>query len=66
VPKINAVTAEEILAAARKYLQLDRLAVIVVGDREKIEKDLRELPIGKNLTVLKFDESFRLVPAGGP
>jgi len=66
VPKINAVTAEEILAAARKYLLLDRLAVIVVGDREKIEKDLRELPLGKNLAVLKFDDDFRLVPAGQP
>jgi zinc protease len=66
VPKTNAVTAHEVLAAAKKYLHLDRLAVIVVGDREKIEKSLRELPLGKNLAVLRFDDAFRLVPAGQP
>jgi hypothetical protein len=33
------------------------------ADRAKIEKPLRELPIGKSLTVLRFDEDFHLVPA---
>ena len=38
-------------------------AVIIVGDRSKIETDLRALPIGKNLDVVQFDDDFRLVPA---
>jgi len=63
VPRINAVTGEDVLRVARKYLAVDHLAVIVVGDRAKIEKSLRELPAGKNLSVLQFDEDFRLVPA---
>jgi len=33
------------------------------ADRAKVEKPLRELPIGKSLTVLRFDEDFRLVSA---
>jgi len=63
VPKVNAVTADDVLRVSDKYLDLGHLQVIVVGDRAKIEKPLGELPIGKNLTVLRFDEDFRLVPA---
>ena len=62
VPKISAVTDEEVLRVAKKYLDLDHLAVIVVGDRSKIEPSLRALPIGKDLTVVHFDEDFHLVP----
>jgi zinc protease len=64
VRRIRAVTAEEVLRAARKYLDLDHLAIIVVGDRAKIEKSLRALPIGGNLAVMRFDEEFRLTPVG--
>jgi zinc protease len=62
VPRINAVTAEDVLRVAQQYLRLDHLAAIVVGDRQKIETGLRELPIGRHLTVRAFDEDFRLVP----
>ena len=57
------MTGEDVLRVAKKYLDLDHLAVIVVGDRSKIEADLRELPAGKNLEVVQFDDDFRLVPA---
>jgi zinc protease len=63
LPKVSAVTADDVLRVSDKYLDLARLQVIVVGDRAKIEKPLRELPIGKRLTVLRFDEDFHLVPA---
>lgn len=63
VPKLTSVTGEDVLRVAKKYLDLERLSVIVVGDRTKIEANLRQLPIGKDLTVLQFDENFRLVPA---
>jgi zinc protease len=62
VPRISAVTEADVLAVAKKYLDANRLAAIVVGDRGKIESKLRELPIGKDLTVVHFDEDFRLVP----
>jgi zinc protease len=63
VPAVTAVTAEDVLRIAKKYLQVDHLAVIVVGDRTKTEAELRKLPVGKKLGVFQFDERFRLVPA---
>jgi zinc protease len=44
--QVNAVTAEQALAVARKYLPPDRLVVIAVGDRKAIEEDLRKLNLG--------------------
>jgi zinc protease len=62
LPGVTAVTGNDILAAAKKYLKVDNLAIIIVGDRAKIEPALRELPIGKNLQVMQFDDDFRLSP----
>jgi zinc protease len=44
--QVNAVTAEQALAMAKKYLGTERLVVIAVGDRAKIEPQLRKLNIG--------------------
>ena len=44
---VNAVTAEQALAMAKKYLGTDRLVVIAVGDRTAIEPQLRKLNLGK-------------------
>ena len=65
VPKITAVTEVDVERVAKKYLHVDHLAAIVVGDRSKIEASLRALPIGKNLTVVHFDDNFHLVPSEG-
>ncbi len=43
---VNAITAEQTLAAAKKYLIPDQLIVIAVGDRAKIEPELRKLNLG--------------------
>ena len=43
---MNAVTADQTLAAAKKYLVPDRMVVVAVGDRAKIEPELRKLNIG--------------------
>src|SRR5690242_18712351 len=43
--RINAVTADEALAAAKKYLVPDRMIVVAVGDRAKIEPELKKLNI---------------------
>jgi zinc protease len=63
VPKISAVNADDVLRMAKKYLKLQNLLIVVVGDRAKIEADLRELPVGKDLTVYEFDDDFHLTPA---
>ena len=44
--QVNAVTVDEALAAARKYLVPDEMVVIAVGDRAKIEPQLRRLSLG--------------------
>ncbi len=64
IPKVSAVDSAEVLRVARQRLALDQLTIIIVGDRAKIEQDLRNLPEGKNLVVCRFDENFRLVPEG--
>jgi predicted Zn-dependent peptidase len=63
IPSVQAVTAEDVHRVAEEYLRLDRLNVIVVGDREQIESSLRDLPVGEDLSVMRFDEQFQLVPA---
>ena len=40
------VTAEQVQAAARKYLVPEKLVVIAVGDRKKIEPQLKKLKLG--------------------
>ncbi|HXN14951.1 MAG TPA: insulinase family protein, partial [Usitatibacter sp.] len=44
--RLAAVTPNSIQAAARRYLQAQRLVVVVVGDRKKIEDGLRKLNLG--------------------
>ncbi len=62
IPKISAVTPDDVSAVAKKYLHAGNLAIVVVGDCSKIESSLRALPIGKRLAVCHFDENFRLAP----
>jgi zinc protease len=45
--EIDAVTAAAVQAAAAKYLVADKMLVVAVGDREKIEKALTALNLGK-------------------
>ena len=45
--RLYAVTAEQAQAAAQKYIQLDKITVLAVGDRAKIEPGLKELNLGK-------------------
>jgi zinc protease len=43
--RVNAVTAEQALAAAKKYLLPERMVIVAVGDRTKIEPELRKLNV---------------------
>lgn len=45
-PAIDAVTAGDVLAAARAHLHLERLAVIVVGDADVVGAELEKAGIG--------------------
>ena len=46
IPRINAVTAADVQRVARQYLDPDHFAVVVVGDRTKIEAGLQALHEG--------------------
>jgi len=43
---VNAITAEDALRVAQQYLAPERMVVIAVGDRAKIEGDLKKLGLG--------------------
>ena len=44
--RIRAVTADDVLQAARDHIHLDRLQVLAVGDREQVLPTLDGLPLG--------------------
>jgi zinc protease len=45
--KVRALTARDMATAAERLLHPDKLVWVVVGDREKIEKGIRELNIAE-------------------
>ena len=57
VQNIQAVTAADVQRAAQKYVQPDRVAVVVVGDLKSIEPKIRALNLG-TITTLTIDEVF--------
>lgn len=46
-PSIEAVTADDVRAAAEGHLHLERLGVVVVGDADAIARDVETLGIGE-------------------
>jgi zinc protease len=44
---INAVTAEQAQGAAQKYIHPEKMIVLAVGDRAKIEAEMKKLSLGK-------------------
>jgi predicted Zn-dependent peptidase len=57
VRAIQSVTAADVERVARRYLQPDRMAVVVVGDRQTIEAPIRALNLGPIIT-MTVDEVF--------
>lgn len=45
VTRINEVTKDDVLKAAQKYLDPDHMAIVIVGDRSKIERPLADTKI---------------------
>ena len=61
MPRIHAVSGEEVSRVAKKYLHADHLVIVIVADRAKVEPALRRLPVGKGLEIVRCDENFRLL-----
>jgi zinc protease len=57
ISRINAVTLEDVNRVANKYLTPDKMAILVVGDRQVIEPRLREIDV--------WGETIRLLDAEG-
>jgi zinc protease len=61
VSSIGAVTGNDVQRVARTYIQPDKLAVVVVGDRKVIEPGIRALNLGP-IAALSIDEIFGVSP----
>jgi len=44
IAKVNAVTVDDVNRVAKKYLDPDKMAIVIVGDRKVIEPGLKEIP----------------------
>jgi predicted Zn-dependent peptidase len=56
--RMEAVTAADVKRAADKYIQPDKFAVVIVGDRKTIEPGVRSLNLGP-LTVIEAGDIFK-------
>lgn len=55
--RIKAVTVGEVLRVAKKYLQPDKLTIIIVGDKERFDKPLTSLGVPvKDIELKEFTE----------
>lgn len=53
ITKVNAVTLADVNRVANKYLTPDKMAIVIVGDRQSIEPGLREIDLwGKSIAFL--------------
>jgi zinc protease len=53
---IGPITADDVVRVARKYLDLDRLAIVIVGDRARIEAPLKATGVAP-ITLLDIEGS---------
>lgn len=58
--KVSAVTADDLVRVARKYVDVDHLDIVIVGDRATIEEPLRKTGIAP---VVLLDIEGKPVPA---
>jgi zinc protease len=58
VPQVQKVTAADMARVAKTYLLMDRLAVVVVGDRATIEAPIRAANLGP-VTIVPLDDVMR-------
>lgn len=65
VQNIEAVTAADVQRVAKRYIQPDKVAVVVTGDRKTIEPAINALKLGP-LNVLTVDEVFAPAATASP
>jgi zinc protease len=62
VQSIQAVTAADVERVAKKYIDPDKLAIVIVGDRQKIEAPIKALNLAP-IKVLTIDDVFGPAPS---
>jgi zinc protease len=58
VAAVSKVSSADLQRLAARYIQPDKMAVVIVGDRKSIEGPIRELNLGP-ITFVPIDELFR-------
>lgn len=58
VGAVTGVTAAQLQTLAARYIQPDKMAVVIVGDRQSIEGPIRQLNLG-TINYVTIDELFR-------
>jgi zinc protease len=61
VQNIQAVTAADVQRVAQKYIDPEKLAIVIVGDRQKIEGPIKALNLAP-INVITVDEVFGPAP----
>jgi zinc protease len=60
IAKVNAVTIDDVNRVAKKYLDPDKMAIVIVGDRKVIEPGLKEIQ-GLGSTIRFLDTDGKLI-----
>jgi zinc protease len=55
ISKVMAVKKEDVRRVAKKYIDTENLAIIIVGDKGKVEKGLKETKVGKIVNLIPSD-----------
>jgi len=55
IGKIMAVKKDDVRRVAKKYIDTDDVAIIIVGDKAKVEKGLKETKVGKIVNMVPTD-----------
>lgn len=58
VDEVNKVTSADLQRLAAQYIQPDKMAVVIVGDRASIEPEIRKLNLGP-ITIVPIDDLFK-------
>ncbi len=58
IADVTKVTANQVQQAAERYIQPDRMAVVIVGDRKAIEPGIAALGLGP-VRVVPVEEFFK-------
>jgi zinc protease len=66
IERVQAVSLEDVNRVANRYLQPDRMAIVIVGDRSAIEQPLRTLDdVGSRINVVDAEGKPAASGAGG-